>query len=504
MSSFFPLTAHLPPPYSMLLALLLLLCSIAPSCSVSKVVTLTSLAVPRRYSLQRGVDRGPDCSHNTSLGPELRAMGTTLIRTHDAGVLDWCVLFPNPTADPSLPSSYNFAPGDAYFAQITGEGFRPYLRLGSSWTVPLPSCIHPDPAVFAAVAVRTLAHYNDGWAQGFTGRLVSLVELFNEPDEPRFWNGTAAQFYALFDGAARALKAYDPSLQVGGPGVASPLAPASSSYSFGLLDYVQAHSTPVDFFSWHSYGDIASSGSWGHSPQGIYNDTITQLRAALQQRGLGRLQQHVTEWQPAILGNASTTGSAEAASFTASALTFMAQAQDVAVSIFYPACEGTGAQASWGMFADLGNGTLAWRREGRAWGAVGALLQATPWALAAALAPAEADYTALAGSDSAEEAQRTTVSAVLSARATQTGGVVLSAVLGSAAAAAGLASASIYLLSSAVSADGLWSNSTVQVAQDGRVQVSVPGFAPPAVAWVTLAALPAATVNSALLSRAGP
>jgi hypothetical protein len=137
-----------------------------------------------------------------------------------------------------------------------------------------------------------------------------------------------------------------------------------------------------------------------------------------------------------ILGNASTTGGAEAASFTASALTFMAQAEDLAVSIFYPACEGTGENGSWGMFADLGNGTLAWRREGRAWGAVGALLDLTPWALAASLAPAEADYTALAGSDSPEEAQRTTVSAVLSARASQTEALVVSAVLGRAAAAA--------------------------------------------------------------------
>lgn len=452
---------------------------------VTKNVTLSSIPSPRMYNLQRGVDRGPDCTHNTSLGPELRGMGTTLIRTHDAGVLDWCVLFPNASADPNLPSSYSFTSGDAYFVQITGEGFHPYLRLGTSWSVPSPACLNPDPAVFAAVAVRTLAHYNDGWAGGFTGRNVLMAEIWNEPDgQPRFWNSSASAFYALFDQTARALKAYDPTLLVGGPGVASPLNPNSAPYSFGLLDFVAAQKTPLDFFSWHSYGDIAAGQSeWGHSPQGIYNTTITLVRAALSERGLSSVKQHITEWQPAILGNASVTGGAEAASFTASALTFMAAAQDVEVSVFYPACEGTGGDGSWGMFEDLGNGTLRWRREGRAWGAVGGLLGATPWELSASVEPSEVDYTVLAGSDSESLAGVTAVSAVLSARSTSTDALMVTAELGGVP-EGGEVSVGVYVISNAVAEEGVWTNSTARVGANGLVQVSVQGFLPPAVAWV--------------------
>jgi hypothetical protein len=324
---------------------------------------------------------------------------------------------------------------------------------------------------------------------------VTYCEIWNEPDGLRFWNSSAQNFYELYDATARALKAYDATLRVGGPGVAQPLAPSSRAYSFGLLEHVAAAGSPMDFFSWHSYGDISSPpGAWGHSPTAIYNATIAAVRDALGAAGLGAVVQHVTEWAPAILGAAPVTGGAEAAAFTAAALSFMAAAGDtVAVSVFYPACEGTGADGSWGMFLDYGNGTVAWRRQGRAWAAVGALLRDAPLALALAAPPAPAlpvDATVLAGASS----DGARVGVVVASRLPLGSGsaaeqaLSVSAPLARGSGSGAQARVSVLLLSDGTPEEGAWSNATVGVV-GGRVSVSVPGFQPPAVAWVTIEAI---------------
>jgi hypothetical protein len=421
------------------------------------------------------------------VGPQLVAAGSTLIRTHDSGVLDWCVLFPDPTRDPLDPTAYDWAAGDAYFASIVSAGFRAYLRLGTSWSVPSPACISPDPDVFAAVAVQTLRRYNELRPAAWPAGQVAYVELWNEPDGARFWNGTAAAFYELFDTTARALKAFDAGLRVGGPGVGGPLQSSAVNFSFGLLDFVAARGTPIDFFSWHSYGDIAAApAAWGHSPTGIYNATIAAVRAALRARNLSaRVSQHVTEWQPVILGRGNVTGSAEAASFTASALSLMAAARDVQVSVFYPACEGTGSDGSWGMFLDWGNGTLGWRREGRAWAAVGGLLRDAPNALDARVAPAQPadDFVVLAGASDAGDEQ----SIVVSSRTPAAGGAASFALTTHFAGACASQSArvAVFMLNDRVDKDGEWTNTTVDTI-GCVVNTTIAGFFPPAVARVII------------------
>ena len=42
-------------------------------------------------------------------------------------------------------------------------------------------------------------------------------EIWNEPDLNAFWNGTRSQYFALYAASARAVKAADPALRVGGP-----------------------------------------------------------------------------------------------------------------------------------------------------------------------------------------------------------------------------------------------------------------------------------------------
>ena len=448
--------------------------------------TTTTNTSTSTFTLRQGVDRGPSCDTGGSFAADLHSMRSTLIRTHDAGVLDWCVLFPNPTADTEDPNSYHWTEGDAYFKLIIDNGFLPYFRIGSSWNVPSPACLSPDPDVFARVAVRTVAHYNDGWANGFVGKKIAYLEVGNEPDGPRFWNGTAQQFYTLFDKTVRALKTYDSSLIVGGPGVSNTLSNYSRPYAFGLIDFVQTAGTPIDFYSWHSYGSNELY------PETHYKDTIAIVRAYLNSRGLSKVRQHVTEWAGAILGTNNITSSPQAAAYVASAMTYFAQASSnsdgVDVAIYYPGCEGVGPDGSWGLFEDAGNGSVLWRRAGKAFLAVGQTIADTPVALTTSFAP-ETDYSVIAGAQITDD-KVNRINVVVSASKSAYDSFNLTIDVGQPATTTTTTSAlvSLYMIDATHFFDLVVANKSVPVGQDGTIVFMVEDFRPPAVAGVVVLA----------------
>ena len=365
----------------------------APSAPVTVQVPVDA-ASAGAWTLAHGVNRAPRCADTgTPINADLAELGTTLIRTHDARVLDWWVIFPNPNADPEDPNNYNFTLGDVLFQQILDAGHAPYFRLGTSWPPGPPAVpawsLCPNASLFARVSVHTVQHYNDAaWAGGFAGKRVRFWEIWNEPDgtNPLMWCGTPSEFYALFNATVYALKAYDPALLVGGPGVAHV---SSADYSYGFLDFVVAAHTPFDFFSWHSYGTS------GNAPEGRIVPAIDGVRAYLDQLGLGHVAQHTTEWYlDSRPPSQSVLESALAATYIASALSYFAL-HPSNVTLLYPACQGV-AQYSWGLIKDNGDGTVAWRRETSAYLAVGQTLRDTPWRVAT-VAPTLTDFTVLAG-----------------------------------------------------------------------------------------------------------
>jgi hypothetical protein len=463
------------------LSLLLLASAHWPLCAVAQATKLIALGGTSagRFALQSvGVSVAFCDTPNASIATELHAIGASVIRTHDADVLDWCVLFPDPTRDPDDVTAWEFSAGDAYFATIVGAGFAPYFRLGGSWNVPSPACLSPDPGTFSRVAVNTVKRYNDnnfGPPGPWPKKSVAAWEIFNEPDGERFWNGTSADFFALFDRTARALKAYDATLLVGGPGVANTLAPSARPYAFGLLDAVAAAGTPIDFYSWHGYGTLA------RAPQSLYNDTISAVRVHLASVGLGGLRQHVTEWASAILGNETLLDSPLASAYVGAAMSYFALAGDVTLATFYPGCEGVVGlgDGSWGLFQDLGNGSVAWRGQGRAYAAVGHTLRATPFALPAAYA-AEEDYVVLAGADAGTGAR--SVSVVVSAARSTAAAFELMAPLGG---GGSRATVSVFLIDAA-HPDGAWTLANASVPLVAGVATVTQPFVAPAVAWVTL------------------
>jgi hypothetical protein len=235
---------------------------------------------------------GAPASANADLTDAYHSVGVTMIRTHDYyGPLDMTKMYPNQDADPRDPASYDFTESDRVFAAILAGGFEPYLRLGDSFSSgrgapPISPRAPTNLDNWVQAAVEVTRHYRAMANQA--GVKMRYVEIWNEPDNGKFWDATPEQFFVLFDETARALQQEFPDLKIGGPGFAPSGALASKGVAFtrGLLDYAHAHETPFDFFSWHMYSN---------DPQD-YVKAARFYRGELDQRGFTSVPMHVTEW----------------------------------------------------------------------------------------------------------------------------------------------------------------------------------------------------------------
>ena len=202
-------------------------------------------------------------------------------------------VFPNWSADPQRPESYNFGPTDRVIQGIVGCGAEVYYPLarsfGADGTPP------PDFDQYAEIVKHVAMHYNAGWANGYHDH-IRYWEFWNEPDanpawDPGFiqpfWSGTPAQFYQLYEKVARALKSLDASLKVGGPAIAAP--DLSGPYREGFIAYCAAHRVPLDFFSWHHY--FVSS----YDPYDVVR-IGRQIRGLLDAQGFRDAETYITEW----------------------------------------------------------------------------------------------------------------------------------------------------------------------------------------------------------------
>jgi len=258
-----------------------------------------------------GVNNGPWASRfRADLSEDYHDMGVDYIRTHDYyGPCDIHEIFPNWNADANSPASYDFSRSDAWISAIVDNNFIPYFRLGESWERPPEKYNNPPPDFdkFANVCVHIVRHYNQGWANGFYHN-IRYWEIWNEPDIRKFWTGGPRQFYDLYDRTAKALKAHNPNLMVGGPGMAKPF---DTRWRDGFLDYCASHSTPLDFFSWHNYGVDADR---------IRKAAFT-VQDSLDKYGFDAAQSHITEWNTSA-GRSDVKDIANAV-YTAAAFTIM-------------------------------------------------------------------------------------------------------------------------------------------------------------------------------------
>jgi xylan 1,4-beta-xylosidase len=193
------------------------------------------------------------------------------------------VIFPDWSADPEKPASYNFAPTDKVLAAIRSTGADIYYRVGRSWG----ANINPpaDFDKFAAVVKHIAMHYNQGWANGFHYD-IRYWEFWNEPDG-LFWSGTPQQFYSLYEKTALALKSVDSTLKVGGDAKALPA--DDSGFREGFIDYCAAHKVPLDFYSWHTYADSSAD------PYDAVR-LAREIRGILNTHGFPKAESILSEW----------------------------------------------------------------------------------------------------------------------------------------------------------------------------------------------------------------
>lgn len=235
-----------------------------------------------------GYDGSVDVSHY------YRELAVPYVRLHDPNwphprEVDIPQVFPNFDANPEDPASYNFGPTDSYLQAILNTGARIVYRLGVSIEhAPIKYYTHP-PADFekwARICLGVIRHYTQGWAKGIHRGVdwgVDYWEIWTEPDiGANLWSGTFEQYLELYEVTVRAIKAFDPSLKVGGYAAAN----VASPYVPQFLGYCRDRDLPLDFFSWHTYTT---------SPEQLAANART-VRRLLDEHGFTATESHLNEW----------------------------------------------------------------------------------------------------------------------------------------------------------------------------------------------------------------
>ena len=185
------------------------------------------------------------------------------VRTHDTEYpdgsdyfIDIHCVFPDMNRDPNDESAYFFAGTDEYVANIRESGAEVFYRLGESIAPSVEKVTHQNPpkdyAKWAQICEHIIAHYNEGWNNGFNYN-IQYWEIWNEPDMPRQWTGSIDEYYKLYKNTARHLKEKYPNIKVGGGVLASAEKDEIIAFLKGIND--DGKTTPLDFFSWHLYTD---------------------------------------------------------------------------------------------------------------------------------------------------------------------------------------------------------------------------------------------------------
>ena len=124
-----------------------------------------------------GINNSP-VKYSGSL-PELKDAGIPYVRLHDTGgpfggtyLVDVPNVFPDFSADPSDPASYDFSYTDAYFKVLCASGLEIFYRLGVTienhyWIKPKRINPPADFGKWAEICCGIVRHYNCGWADGF-------------------------------------------------------------------------------------------------------------------------------------------------------------------------------------------------------------------------------------------------------------------------------------------------------------------------------------------------
>jgi xylan 1,4-beta-xylosidase len=219
-------------------------------------------------------------SYREDLRALRRATGAAYVRFH--GILNDEVGVYSET--PKGEAVYNFSYVDQIYDGLLAEGVRPIVELSfmparlaasdtrhSFWYRPVvapPKDYGRWDALIGALAEHLVQRY------GIEEVSQWYFEVWNEPNLD-FWAGEPKQptYWTLYEHTARALKAVDLRLRVGGP------ATAQAAWIADFIRHCNEHGIPVDFISTHVYGDDSAKDVFG-SDENIPRDQMVCRAAA--------------------------------------------------------------------------------------------------------------------------------------------------------------------------------------------------------------------------------
>ncbi len=151
---------------------------------------------------------------------------------------------------------YGFFNADQIFDFLIGIGMRPFVELSF-----MPTALASgDKTVFSfrgdvtppkdyaqwGTLIHTLVNH---WVTRYGVDEVRqwFFEVWNEPNLEAFWTGGQDGYFELYRTTAKAIKAVDTQLQVGGP------ASASDAWIKEFVDFCEREDLPADFISTHHY-----------------------------------------------------------------------------------------------------------------------------------------------------------------------------------------------------------------------------------------------------------
>lgn len=150
--------------------------------------------------------------------------------------------------------TYNWTRVINVYDQIVGGGMIPFVEIGF-----MPRALssnpasHPERHAPATMSEWTglVTAFLDLAGRRYGNATLELwrFEVWNEPDIDNFWEDSRASFFELYNATARAIKAYNPALKVGGPALASKV-----DFLHEFLGYCELHGVPLDLISFHAKG----------------------------------------------------------------------------------------------------------------------------------------------------------------------------------------------------------------------------------------------------------
>ncbi len=231
-----------------------------------------------------------------------RKLGFRYIRFHGLFTDDMGVYFEDKAGHPI----YNWQYIDQLFDFLHSIGMKPFVELGF-----MPSALASghqtifwwkgnvtppkDMKKWADLVTAFVQHCRERY--GVDEVRSWYFEVWNEPNLSGFFSGTQAQYFQMYEATARAIKAVDPKLRVGGP------ATAGCGWIPEMIDFCVKNHVPIDFISTHDYattsGFLDADGTAGtvFSPnRDAITASVLRVRDIIRHSALPNLELHFTEW----------------------------------------------------------------------------------------------------------------------------------------------------------------------------------------------------------------